>query len=86
MVHSTYNGFLCTGATLSLFQLGPTELITLDTLPMVLYSTRKVLELRESLTFVTLPETTVTSNKSYSFLHWVTIDNEYYKLKLIVRL
>ncbi len=86
MVHSTYNGFLCTGATLSLFQLGPTELITLDTLPMVLYSTRKVLELRESLTFVTLPETTVTSNKSYSYLHWVTIDNEYYKLKLIVRL
>ena len=29
--------------------------------------------LRESLTFVTLPETTVTSNKSYSYLHWVTI-------------
>jgi hypothetical protein len=30
--------------------------------------------LRESLTFVTLPETTVTSNKSYSYLHWVTIE------------
>ena len=24
-------------------------------------------------TFVTIPETTVTSNKSYSYLHWVTI-------------
>jgi hypothetical protein len=31
------------------------------------------LRLRESLTFVTLPETTVTSNTSYSYLHWVTI-------------
>ena len=36
----------------------------------------KDLKLRESLTFVTLPETTVTSNKSYSYLHWVTIDND----------
>jgi hypothetical protein len=35
------------------------------------------LRLRESLTFVTLPETTATSNKSYSYLHWwVTIDND----------
>jgi hypothetical protein len=32
-----------------------------------------IVRLRESLTFVTLPETTVTSNKSYSYLHWVTI-------------
>jgi hypothetical protein len=33
--------------------------------------------LRESLAFVTLPETTVTSNKRYSYLlHWVTIDND----------
>ncbi len=31
------------------------------------------LRLRESLTFVTLPETIVTSNKRYSYLHWVTI-------------
>ena len=32
------------------------------------------MKLRESLTFVTLPETTVTSNKSHSYLHW--IDND----------
>jgi hypothetical protein len=29
------------------------------------------LRLRESLTFVTLPETTVTGNKSYRYLHCV---------------
>ncbi len=34
---------------------------------------RAPMRLRESLTFVTLPETTVTRNKSYSYLHWVTI-------------
>jgi hypothetical protein len=30
MVHSTYDGFLCTGATLSLFQLKPTVLTSVD--------------------------------------------------------
>ena len=45
-----------------------------DTIPLYLINTQHVLlRLRESLTFVTLPETTVTSNKSYSYLHWVTI-------------
>jgi hypothetical protein len=33
----------------------------------------EAMRVRESLTFVTLPETTVTSNKSYSYLHWVMI-------------
>ena len=44
-----------------------------DTPASVLVLFFLVLRLRESLTFVTLPETTVTSNKSYSYLHWVTI-------------
>ena len=34
---------------------------------------KKPIEVEGILTFVNLPETTVTSNKSYSYLHWVTI-------------
>ena len=51
-------------------------LMVVEPANLAILSTQNLLRLRESLTFVTLPETTVTSNKSYSYLHWVTIYND----------
>ena len=49
------------------------NLLKIDYAVLIMVLGSGTTRLRESLTFVTLPETTVTSNKSYSYLHWVTI-------------